>query len=177
MLRTSSTLAALLAAGTCAALLASPAGAEERTFRDAPEKDANAIDIRRITVDHGTDRARFLEVDVRLRAVTSGDGVSFYLDTDPADAGPEYVLTGVASSEYDFRAVETWGDRGSLVDCDGDRMRLVQDSRRGTVVVPLRCLGRPGDVRVAVKAERSEPSRSRDWAKGPRRWLGSVSRG
>lgn len=179
MSRSPSDLTTLVAVGLAAGTIsvAAPAAAQERTFRDARDTPASAIDVRRVTVDHGTARPRMLTIDVRLRSVIGGDEMSFYLDTDSTDAGPEYLLAGAASSEYYFDAVDNWRENGTTVDCAGDRMRLAIDTRRAFVRVPLRCVDNPGSVRVAIKAERSEATRSRDWAKAPRRWLGAVRRG
>lgn len=164
-----SVTAAVVAA---AGLMAAPASADVRSFSDPPAAPG-VIDIRNVRVDNSTTHREKIIVNVRMRNIRFGDGMSVYVDTRPGNAGPEYRMDAFANSEFAFHRVNTWGGPGRVVRCDGDRFRLAAGARRARIVFPRACLGNPGRVRIAVHAYRDDRS---DWARSARNWLGFVRR-
>jgi hypothetical protein len=170
---TSSVAAALLAA----AFAATPASADTRYFSDPRGDTSSSIDLLSVRVDNSTADPRKVVVVVRQVDVRAGDGIEIFVDTRPADHGPEYSISGVAGSEYLMRHREHWKGQGPPVPLDcGYRLRVNEQFDRTRAVMSRACLGRPGDIRVAVRVNRGFPATSQDWAKARRTWLGSVGR-
>ena len=144
----------LAVAGLALALLglAAPANAERYSVDDPPDASASLNDIFGLTVSHGEQRVRFsIRLD-DLRRVSSA-GATLFLDTVPADKGPEYALgVGLADgTDYALSKVEGWrGVSSGPLHCKYTlRLRYKADVVSGWI--SRGCLGKPATVRAAVK--------------------------
>lgn len=178
-MRTPSPIVSLAAAALSAVVLAVPAQAEVYRIDDPADATASLTDITGLEVDHGN--ANVL-VKVRFRELvrSSAAGVSVYLDTDPADKGPEYVLSSGLNDGTDYMLSRAQGWRGSddQVLCDySARPKWGQDVFRA--VISRACLDDVAEVRVSVRmtdqADGSHPVV--DWAPRRHRWTLPVATG
>lgn len=166
--------ATLAAAATLALTQLTPANADSIGVKD-PKDLAHGADLRSVQVEH---KARNIVVttthtDLR-RSFRSGSSGAVYLDTDPADPGPEYVFAGGYFVGTDYQLLEvdgfsntTWGEpaEGSYV------MRIDYDREQVRMRISRETLGSPEEVRVAMKVAGSRPDGSntrRDWLGEPR---------
>jgi len=162
---------------------AAPAAAERGSYTDPADATASLNDLRRVTVAHN-DAALRLRVRVTdLRAASDGGpaGLSVWVDTERASAGPDLRLGTGLQSGTDYQLVRTtgWRPTGEVLTCPYSvRLRPARD------VVDLRisrrCLG--GDVeevRVAVRMDdhydASHPVR--DWLGARRSFTPWLERG
>lgn len=164
-----------VAALTAAALTLSLAGtahAESIGVTD-PKDIAHGVDLRAVHVKNGDRNVVVTTSHTNLRRdFRSGASGAVYVDTDPADRGPEYVFVGGYFEGTDYSLLETegfghrkWGERvvkshAMTIDYDKERVRM-RMSRAA--------LGRPGDVRVAVRVVGTRSDGSSD---GLVDWLG-----
>ena len=74
--------------------------------------------------------------------------------------------------------VGSFASRGTAVDCDGFRATSdVFGPEEVTTTVPRRCIGRPAEVRVAVRAFYEEDGPDVvDWGPGTKKFFGWVAR-
>lgn len=154
-----------------------PAHAETRTFDDRTGDTGVQADITTVRVSNGPKRVK---VQVAPGRVLGGDSFTFWLDTQPKNAGPEYKIGVVANSDaFGLVRVGGFGQRGTPVACDGLRATADQFApERVAVSVPRSCLGKPGKVRVAVRARYHEDGPDVvDWAPAKRKFFGWVARG
>jgi hypothetical protein len=125
-----------------------------------------------VVVDHTADNLVVTTTHTNLRETfRSGSGGAVFIDTDPADAGPEYVLVGgyFVGTDYallhtDGFADSTWGRRvkGSY------RMTVDYDRERVRTRISRAAIGSPEQVRVAVRVAGTRT----DGSSTPRDWLG-----
>ena len=154
-----------------------PASANVRHFTDARNDTKSSVDIWDVHVDNATADPEKIVVEVRQDDVTFEDSITVYLDTRETDPGPEYRISGGTGSEFALFSLERWSDPGQVVPFGcGQRLRIHELTDRSRAVFPRSCIGTTGKVRVAVKAERGSPVRSRDWAQARRTWLPWVVR-
>jgi hypothetical protein len=160
--------------------IAGPAQAERYSVDDPADASASLNDIYGLTLVHGEKRVRFV-IDVDDLRPRSDAGATLYLDTDPADKGPEYALgTGLSSgTDYALVRIEGWNDtEGTLLGCDYD-LRLKYRTDRVVGSIKRACLKRPDTVAAAVKmvdtADASHPVR--DWAPGKKKFGLAVAAG
>jgi hypothetical protein len=164
-MRTTIITTALATAAVAAVTLGGAAHAEDATRTD-PRDTTHGSDIRSLRVAHHEDDVVVVTKHEDLRRdPASGSGGAVYLDTDPGDAGPEYVLVGGYFVGTDYVLLETDGFRpstwGEPVE-HGDylqRVRYGADTVR--TVISRAALGDPEEVRVSVKA--SGPDGDVDW--------------
>lgn len=170
--------AIVVAAASLSLAFALPANANVRGFTDARNDTKSSVDIWTVRVDNATAHPHKVIVEVRQEDVTYVDSIAIYLDTRPNDPGPEYRISGGTGSEFGLSSVERWTDPGQLVPfgCGPQRLQIDELTDRSRAVFPRSCIGKTGKVRVAVKAERGYPVRSRDWAQARRTWLPWVLR-
>ena len=155
----------------------SPAHADVRRFTDPRNDTASSVDIWSVKVDNSSRHRNKIIVVVQQDSVGPGDSIEIYLDTRPRDRGPEFSLSAFVASEYGMRRMETWRNYGRVVSTRcGYQLKIDEGTDRSRAVIPRRCVGKPGKIRVAVKAERGFQVTSRDWAKARRTWLGWVRR-
>jgi hypothetical protein len=172
-------LSSVAAAGMSAVLvlgLAAPAEANVRRFSDSRSDTASGIDIWSVRVDNSTKDRSKVRVRIRQDDVTFGDSITVYLDTRPADPGPEFAMYGATASEYSLHHTEWWKKAGKMVpgDC-GYRERIKAGKDITRVMIPRRCINKPGKIRVAVRTTRNDPAAT-DWAAARRAFLGFVRR-
>jgi hypothetical protein len=174
--------ATLTVAATLALTQLSPANADSIGVKDLKDL-AHGADLRSVQVEH---KARNIVVttthtDLR-RSFRSGSSGAVYLDTDPADPGPEYVFAGGYFVGTDYQLLEvdgfsntTWGEpaEGSYA------MRIDYDAEHVRMRISRETLGSPDEVRVAVRVAGSRPDGSntrRDWLGEPRSFTEWVAR-
>ena len=172
---------AVLVAGVVAAL-ASPAVAATATVPDPTGDSRRAVDLVALDVRHAVPaapnrlvlRARHTGLpDFDSRVFTT---VTFWLDVDRNDPGPEFVTDVIPNSGGTrLRSVEGWRRGGAETrPCPGLRARAdVFTDGPVTLKVPRSCLDRPARVRAAVRAVGETPAGDgvgRDWVGGRRHW-------
>lgn len=175
-----------LATAVAAALVAvfgvaSPASAATVRVVDGDDSDA-AADLLKVRVSHGAKQVRVRTVhdDLVRRALVAQQGLTVYLDTDPDDAGPEYRLVAGLNrgTDYSLQRVDRWNGGGRTLRCSH---RLSIDWKKDVAVVRFGrgCLGRPDQVRVAVRVGEvgHEGQQYVDWLRGPRKYTAWVAQG
>src|SRR4028118_699824 len=98
----------LALAAVVALAVGSPASADVRHFADARNNTRTTIDLRAVTVDNSTRRSGTVIVVVRQERVRDGDEIVIYLDTQPGNPGPEYLIGGIYGSEYGMTHMRGW---------------------------------------------------------------------
>lgn len=174
-----STAAALGGAALLLSTLAAPAQAEVYGIDDPADASASLTDIHALSVRHGADnvvvKVRF--ADLRRKGSA---GMSVFLDSDRASAGPEYVLgMGLSDgTDYLLTPADGWRSAQQSVDCDYQAW-LRYDRDVAKVWISRGCLDEPEEVRVSVKmtddSDASHPIT--DWAPGKRRFTLPVAQG
>lgn len=138
-----------LSAVLTVSLGAAPAAAQTRTFPDRDGGVATAIVT--VTVDNG---AKALRVTSKHKRLMYEDTV--WIDTRPADPGPEYRVSGLANSDaLSFQRVETFKTKvGKPWSCSNAEARS-NNSAPGAnswIKIPQSCLRGPGQVRVQTRS-------------------------
>lgn len=157
------------AAALSVAGVASLAHADTRSFTD-PKPN-----ITKVTVKH----SRAITVTVKTGPYRVGSYFTVYLDTDPADPGPEYRNDIYPNSEVmPLKRVERFGQQGRTVRCDGLRARAdAYGPEEVALIVPRSCVGRPAKVRVSVRGYFDVKGPNvKDWAPGFHKFTGWVCR-
>lgn len=169
-------IGALLAASTVLTT-ASPASAASAWFPDAKGDILASVDIERVQVVNDQDRK--VQVIAELRNLRLGDVVAVWVDTTAADRGPEYRVQATANSgDLNVYAVDRWSSVGTVVPCDGLRVRMngVGPGNRARFRVPRACLSDPASIRVSVNSSRlTQNGWQNDWAPRYRHWYPWVS--
>lgn len=169
-------LAATLSAVVLAAG-AAPALADTASFPD-PVDTPEGADITSVRVKH-ENRVKVVLEHTGLEDQAAME-MTYWLDTKPRNAGPEYRIWVAANSDgFDLRRVDTWRDRGRTVDCTryGARADVFSDDPI-VMWVHRSCLGEPRKVRVGVKVRSlQEGTTTVDWAPAKRTFTGWVRRG
>jgi len=180
-------LAALSALGST--LLAGPAAADTRTFRDAKGDLDHGADIERVRVVN-EDRIRVKVVhDDLVRSYKSGSSIAVFLDTDRRREGAEFVLLGGTFEGSDYALLPAKGWRRASdrqVPLRGGRYDLRVDYAKDTALLRFdrKVLGNPRAVRVEVKtggellpAGDDAATTGKDWLGKPKRFTPWVARG
>jgi hypothetical protein len=177
-----------LAASVSAALavgvlgLAAPAVAAERTFADAKGDVAHGVDLHTVKVVNEKNVRFVVQHRNLVRSFRSGAGMSAFIDTDRTRKGPEFIFVAGLFEGTDYTLVRANGWRqGRRVTGDSCsyRMRLNYADDLTRVRMSRACLGRPDDVRVAVRAGGSRAGGDQvvDWLGGRRDWSRWVAKG
>jgi hypothetical protein len=174
--------ATLTVAATLALTQLAPANADSIGVTD-PKDLAHGADLRSVQVEHKASNIVVTTTHTDLRrSFRSGSSGAVYLDTDPADPGPEYVFAGGYFVGTDYQLLEvdgfsnsTWGEpaEGSYA------MRIDYDAEHVRMRISRETLGSPDEVRVAVRVAGSRPDGSntrRDWLGEPRSFTEWVAR-
>jgi hypothetical protein len=148
-----------------------------------PKDLGHGVDLRSVEVEHGAANVVVTTTHTDLRrSFRSGSSGAVFLDTDPADPGPDYVLAGgfFVGTDYillhtDGFATSAWGDpvEGSY------RMRVDYDAEQVRIRISRDAIGSPAEVRVAVRVAGTRPNGSdtaKDWLGAPRsftEWVAS----
>ncbi|GGO73365.1 hypothetical protein GCM10012276_18770 [Nocardioides deserti] len=183
-------LSAGLTIGLLAAAMPAASADADLAAGDA-KKDAHpALDITRVEVFHSRQAVKVL---VRVRDYAGMDSgakvataLGVHFDTR-GNGKPEHLIKidGMhiaAGSTSDWNrmrpnGIDPWGD---WTDCypDGWDKPLIRSKPQKDKVVflaPRTCLGDPNSVRVAVQSYKPYRSKTKaDWARGVRRYIGSV---
>jgi hypothetical protein len=174
--------AALAAAALTVGSLAAPAGAASIGVTDPADID-HGVDLRAVRVANGDKALRIVLNHTDLvRSPKSGAGGAVYIDTDPADKGPELVFVGgyFVGTDYQLLHTEGFGVKkwGSVVD-GFHELTLDYDKDKTKMRISRQALGKVGDVRVAVRVagEKSDGTKVVDWLHEPRSFTPWVSRG
>ena len=149
-----------------------PASAEIRRFSDPNGDTGLASDLTTVKVINGSE---LVEVKARPGRVEFGDFFTYWLDTRPKNAGPEYRIDVVPNSDaFGITRVDAFGRQGIPVPCGGLRARADHFAPEWiSISVPRSCLENPGRVRVAVKARYTADETSVvDWAPAKRKFFG-----
>jgi hypothetical protein len=163
--------AAIVAAALLSATaLTQPAQADVRTFTD---KGGHLTTVR---VRHGAENVR---VKAQVGETRPGSFITFWLDTDADNPGPEYKTKVFPGSDgISLRRVEEFGDAGTTVDCNGFKASGdVFGPPDVTIVVPRSCIGTPSEVRVSIRAYYDVKGPNViDWGPGTKKFFGWVAR-
>jgi hypothetical protein len=118
------------------------------------------------------------------RDPSTGSAGAVYLDTDPGEPGPEFVLVGGYFEGTDYQLLHTdgFGHRRWGAPAQGSyRMRVDYAADQVRMRMARTALGSPGKVRVAVRVSgtRSDGSSAGliDWLGKPRSFTRWVPRG
>lgn len=181
MTTTTRILAALALAAAVAAGTVGPAAAEQSTHGDPADMGGASLnDIRRVTVDHGTDRlsVRVGVIDLRRRSEGGSAGLTIRIDTRADRTGPEYRLTTglYAGTDYQLLRVRHGRAVGEPLSCrHGVHLGYATDVVRFRAA--RACLGTPDRVRIGVKMtdlyDGSHPVT--DWLGRPRSFTGWLA--
>lgn len=150
-------LSAVLVAAALVALTPTAANADTRLFHDPHGDVASSVDIHSVRVTNGAMMAPAIRIAITQRQLRAGDGFDVWIDTDGADRGPEYRAFWVANSDIlGVRQVESFADKGTLLDCPAFRVRSAQGDVGETshLLLPRPCLNQPTSIRVSVRAQR-----------------------
>lgn len=175
------TIASTAVALSAAALTVGLAGAAHADLYgiDDPRDTSHGSDVLALSARNGADNVHVTTYHEDLRRdPASGSGEAIYIDTDPDDRGPEYVLaaglfegTDYALSHTEGFGVAKWGTpvkHGDYV------LHIRYREDRVHVVVSRDALGNPGDIRVAVRASGTRTDGSShglvDWVGKERRF-------
>ena len=169
-LRTATVLVGVLGAAA-GLMVAAPAQADDRAFRDVRDDAPARVDIRAVRVTHEVKTLRVVVRldDVRRNRDGSLDSFAVYVDSVRRRTGPEF-FANVEGFHLYFGRMRRWRavrpDRDDPYTSGCRRARADVDLRddRVTFVLPRtrRCIGRIARARVsAVAAHRVRPSGSR----------------
>lgn len=180
-MRTTILSTATLAVAALALTQLAPANADGIGIRD-PKDLGHGADLRSVEVQHGGRNLVVTTTHTDLQeSFRSGSSGVVFIDTDPADPGPEYAFAGGYFSGTDYTLLHTdgfatsaWGDpvEGSY------RMRIDYDTEQVRMRIARDAIGSPDEVRVAVRVAGSRPdgsSTKRDWLGAPRSFTDWVA--
>ena len=180
-MRTTLLSAATLTVAALALAHLAPAYADGIGVSDPQDLD-HGVDLRSVEVEHRSRNVVVTTTHTNLRATfRSGSSGGVFLDTDPADPGPEYVFAGgyFVGTDYvllhtDGFASSAWGEpvEGSY------RMKLDFDLEQVRMRISREAIGSPEQVRVAVNvagSRRDGSSTAKDWLGEPRSFTDWVA--
>ena len=173
--------AATVAVAALALTQTSPASADGIGVSD-PADLGHGVDLRSVEVEHTARSIVVTTTHTNLRrSFRSGSSGAVFLDTDPADRGPEFVFAGGYFVGTDYALLETegfankaWGEpvEGSY------RMRIDYDAEHVRMRMSRAALGSPDEVRVAVRVagtRRDGSTTAQDWLGEPRSFTDWVA--
>jgi hypothetical protein len=178
-------ISAAVAAATALALglaSAAPATAAGIGVTD-PDDVSHGVDLRAVNVVHGDKSLKIVLNHTNLRLCPkSGAGGAVYIDTDPADKGPELVFVGGYYDGTDYQLLHTEGFgvknwQGVVKGFHILRLDYVREQTR--MRISREALGPVDTVRVAVRVsgERRDGTQVVDWLGDPRSFTPEVVRG
>jgi hypothetical protein len=168
-MRTTILSAATLTVATLALTQLAPAHADGIGVSD-PKDLGHGVDLRSVEVQHGARNVVVTTTHTDLReSFRSGSSGAVFLDTDPDDPGPEYVLLAGFFVGTDYTLLHTDGFARSALGepVEGSyRMTVDYDLEQVRTRISREALGNPAEVRVAVRVAGTRPNGSstrRDW--------------
>ena len=177
----------LIATGAAAALtfsLAGPASADRFGIDDPEGGGGTGINLLAASVNNTQTDLRINLIHQNLRRHPPGNdaGGVVYIDTDPADKGPELVFTAGLFEGTDYALLDTegfgvanWGEP-----VNGDYSMTLDYAREKTrIIIGRNALQGADEVRVAVRVagQRSDGSVAVDWLGKPRSFTLWLDRG
>ncbi|HEY0903385.1 MAG TPA: hypothetical protein VGE14_05805 [Marmoricola sp.] len=161
---------------------ASPATADSIGVKDADDV-RHGVDLRSVRVVNSDRNVRIVLTHTNLRRdPRSGAGGAVYIDTDPADRGPELVFAGGYFEGTDYQLLHTEGfgvkKWGKVVD-GFHILRLDYDREQTRMRMSRKAVGNVDDVRVAVRVagDRRDGTSVVDWLGEPRSYTPWVEQG
>jgi hypothetical protein len=156
-----------------------PAYADTRTFHDRAGETGTSADITEVKVANGSGGGHRVAVRAEVGKLEVEDFFTFWFDTRPSNAGPEYKFVVYPNSGLThLRRIEEFGEMGTAVRCDG--LRAAADAFGPDVVsvsVPRSCLHYPDEVRVSLRGRYVDDGHQvTDWAPAERQFFGWVNR-
>lgn len=149
------------------------------TQRTDPADLRHGSDLRSVRVANKADDLVVVTTHRDLRRdPSSGSGGSVFIDTDPADAGPEYVVVGGWFEGTDYALLETegWATSQWREPVEGSyELRINYDTEKVRVRISQEAIGSPDAVRVAVRA--AGPNTRVDWVGAAKSFTPWVARG
>lgn len=184
-MRRNNLIGAAVAAASATALalgLTAPATAAGIGVTD-PDDVRHGVDLRAVNVVHGDENLKIVLNHTNLRpSPKSGAGGAVYIDTDPADKGPELVFVGGYFDGTDYQLLHTEGFgvknwKGVVKGFHILRLDYVKEQTR--MRISRAALGPVDEVRVAVRVsgERRDGTQVVDWLGARRSFTPWVSRG
>lgn len=177
----------LLATGAAAALtlsLAAPASAERFGIDDPEGGGGTGVNLLAAAVINSNTslRINLVHQDLRRRPIGNDAGGVVYIDTDPADKGPELVFTAGLFAGTDYALLDTegfgvnnWGDpvNGSY------SMSLDYAREKTHIEIGRNALQGADEVRVSIRVsgQRQDGSVAVDWLGKPRSFTMWLDRG
>ena len=135
--------------------LAGPAAADIGGFDDDLGDVRHGVDLRSVSVVNEKNVRVVLHHDNLVRSYKSGAGMTVWLDTVPAERGPEFAFTGGLFEGADYALIRTegwkFGRTAEPLTCSYE-MKLNYKDDITRIRMSRACLDKPGKVRVAVKA-------------------------
>lgn len=181
MRKTFTTAAIALSTAALTLGLAGTAHAEGYDVDD-PNDSPHGSDIESLQVRNGAEDlvVRTYHADLRDDPAT-GSGGAVFIDTDPEDAGPEFVFVGGYFEGTDYTLLETEGFKsrawGDPVENGDYILRLRYATNRVLIRISQPALGNPDAVRVSVRASGTESGDKVDWVGKPRSFTPWLDRG
>lgn len=162
--------------------LAGPAAAATSIFEDSSGDVAHPVDLQSVTVVNEKNVRIVLQHDDLRRSFESGASGAVFLDTAPAQKGPEYVFVGGYFEGADYALIKTDGwkfGRRAVPPACSYEMHLDYAADVTRMRISRACLDNPGKVRVAVKVagEQADGDIVRDWLGSRREFTSWVARG
>lgn len=174
-------LSAATLAAAALALTQLPASADSIGVTDPKDLDHGA-DLRSVEVEHKRANVVVTTTHTDLRpSYTTGSSGAVFLDTDPADRGPEYAFVGgyFMGTDYQLLEVDGFSDKAWGEPVEGSyRMRIDYDTEHVRMRISREAIGSPDEVRVAVRVAGTRPNGSntrRDWLGAPRSFTDWVA--
>lgn len=175
---------AAVPAAPAAAPTAAPASARAAVLDVTDPQDLrHGVDLRAVQVRQS---ARNLVVTTThtdlVEDPASGSSGAVFLDTDPADAGPEYVLLGgyFVGTDYMLVTTEGWARSSFGEPVEGSyRMKVDHDADQVRLRISREAIGSPDEVAVAVRVAGLRPDgrdTRTDWLGSPRSFTEPVGR-
>jgi hypothetical protein len=157
------------------ALTQAPAANADGIGVTDPKDLGHGVDLRAVEVEHKARNVLVTTTHTDLRpSFRSGSSGAVYLDTDPADPGPEYLLSGgyFVGTDYVLLEVDGFSRKAMGDPVEGSyRMSIDYDTEQVRMRMSREAIGSPDEVRVAVRVAGSRPDGSntrRDWLGEPR---------
>lgn len=172
---------ATIAVATLALTQAPAANADGIGVAD-PKDLGHGVDLRSVEVEHKTRNVVVTTTHTDLQpSFRSGSSGAVFLDTDPADPGPEYLLSGgyFVGTDYSLIEVDGFSRKAMGEPVEGSyRMSVDYDTEHVRMRISREAIGSPDEVRVAVRVAGSRPDGSntrRDWLGEPRSFTDWVA--
>ena len=164
------------------ALTQTPAANADGIGVSDPKDLGHGVDLRSVEVEHKTRNVVVTTTHTDLRpSYRTGSSGSVFLDTDPADPGPEYALSGgyFLGTDYVLVEVDGFSRKAMGEPVEGSyRMSVDYDTEHVRMRISREAIGSPDEVRVAVRVAGSRPDGSNtrtDWLGEPRSFTDWVA--